>query len=236
MDLDGSARRFYEKVYQEGSYGRDVQEEHVEPLRALLGQVPESGFVLELGPGRGALQGLHPGYVATDLSVQALAHHLHAPTFASDIQRLPLRTGIVDFLYTVAVLEHVPRPELALQEIARVLAPGGCAYLAPAWNCRTWAAEGLNVRPYGDLTFTQKVRKMTIPLRDSLLWRGLFAIPKRMARRGGPGIRCFVAWASSPQFLIQGLEAPATFRAAMPPSPAMPTSLPSPQRASPPLN
>jgi SAM-dependent methyltransferase len=182
-ELDQSARLFYEKVYQEGSYGRDVQEEHLEPLRALLGGLAATAFVLELGPGRGALQGLHPGYAATDLSVHALAQHVRTPAFSSDIQRLPLRSGTVDFLYTVAVLEHVPRPELALREIARVLAPGGCAYLAPAWNCRPWAAEGLHVRPFRDLTFTQKLRKLTIPLRDSLVWRGLFAIPRRLARR-----------------------------------------------------
>jgi len=182
-DLDGSARRFYEKVYEEGTYGRDVQDEHLDPLRELLGDLPPDRCVLELGPGRGALQGLHPGYVATDLSVQALAQHLKAPAFAADIQRLPLRAGTVDFVYTVATLEHVPRPERALEEIARVLAPGGRAYLAPAWNCRSWAAEGLHVRPYRDLTFTQKLRKLTIPVRDSLIWRGLFAIPKRTLRR-----------------------------------------------------
>ena len=185
-DAEGAGEevRFYEKVYEAGTYGRDEQAEHVEALAQLLHEVRGDALVLELGTGRGALQDLHPGYLGTDLSVHALGRYLHRPAFASDIQRLPLRPGTVDVAYTVATLEHVPEPERALAEIARVLAPGGLAYLAPAWNCRTWAAEGLHVRPYRDLSPGQRLRKLTIPLRDSLLWRGAFAIPRRAARRG----------------------------------------------------
>jgi ubiquinone/menaquinone biosynthesis C-methylase UbiE len=38
---------------------------------------------------------------------------------------LPLQDGSVDFLSCTEVLRHVPRPEAALREFARVLAPGG---------------------------------------------------------------------------------------------------------------
>lgn len=187
--VDQQAVAFYEKVYAEDSYGRRAQDEHVEPLRRVLAGVPEDGFVLELGSGLGALQDVHPACVATDLSVEALARHVRGPAFASDAQCLPLRSGCVDALFSVAVLEHVPRPELALDEIARVLKRGGVAYLAPAWNCRPWAAEGLHVRPYGDLTLGQRARKATIPLRNSLVWRGAFSIPRRLVRRAAWWVR-----------------------------------------------
>jgi len=180
---DEHAVHFYEREYSGEGYGRDDQDEHVRPLERWLADVAADALVLELGPGRGALQALHPGYVGTDLSVNSLRRFVRAPSFASDAQRLPLRSGSVDFLYTVAVLEHIPRPERSLAEIARILAPGGTAYLAPAWNCRTWAAQGLHVRPYRDLAFGQRVHKATIPVRDSLAWRGAWAIPKRILRR-----------------------------------------------------
>jgi len=181
--LDRRAVDFYERVYAEGCYGRDEQNEHIAPLSGWLAGVPEDAFVLELGPGRGALQDVHPGYVGSDLSIESLVTRLRQPAFASNAQNLPLQSGSVDFLFSVAVLEHIPDPAAALAEIARVISPGGRAYLAPAWNCRTWAAEGLNVRPYRDLSPTQRLRKATIPVRNSVLWRGAFAIPKRIARR-----------------------------------------------------
>lgn len=186
---DGEARAFYEKVYAEESYGREEQDEHLEPLRRLLARIPADGFVLELGAGLGALQDVHPAYVATDLSVEALVRRMRRPAFASDVQALPLRSGSLDALFSVAVLEHVPRPELAVEEILRVLRPDGVAYLAPAWNCRPWAAEGLHVRPYADLDAGQRFRKALIPLRDSLAWRGAFAIPQRLVRRAAWAVR-----------------------------------------------
>ncbi|HEX6851533.1 MAG TPA: methyltransferase domain-containing protein [Candidatus Polarisedimenticolaceae bacterium] len=181
--LDLEAREFYERVYAEQSYGREEQDEHLAPLRELLRTVPPDGLVLELGTGLGALQDVHPAYVGVDLSVEALVRRLRRPAFAADMQHLPLRSGSLDALFTVAVLEHVPRPDLAIAEIARVLRPGGVAYLAPAWNCRPWAAEGLHVRPWRDLDLRQRCLKALIPIRDSLAWRGGFAIPRRLARR-----------------------------------------------------
>ena len=89
-------------------------------------------------------------------------------------------------------MEHVPRADAAFAEIDRVLAAGGIAYLDPAWHCRDWAADGLNVRPYRDLAFPQRVRKALIPLRDSILYRGFKQVPWRAWRRlrvnlsGGP--------------------------------------------------
>jgi SAM-dependent methyltransferase len=40
-------------------------------------------------------------------------------------KRLPLEDGSVDALVCIHVMEHLPRPEFSISEIARVLAPGG---------------------------------------------------------------------------------------------------------------
>jgi SAM-dependent methyltransferase len=183
-DVADLHRDFYEAQYSQGEYGaREGQEEHIAALARWLATIARDAFVLELGTGRGALQALHPGYVGADLSVASLKRWIAAPCFAADAQALPLRPSSVDFLYTVAVLEHVPRPERALREVERVLAPGGIAYLAPAWHCRPWAADGINVRPWSDLSWGQRGVKASLPLRDSLAWRAAFALPVRAARR-----------------------------------------------------
>jgi SAM-dependent methyltransferase len=46
-----------------------------------------------------------------------------------DGERLPLRSGAVDFVHCAQVLEHVAEPGAFLAELRRVLAPGGHAYL-----------------------------------------------------------------------------------------------------------
>jgi ubiquinone/menaquinone biosynthesis C-methylase UbiE len=43
----------------------------------------------------------------------------------------------IGFLFTIAMLEHVPDIEKAFTELDRVLASGGTLLLVPAWNCRS---------------------------------------------------------------------------------------------------
>lgn len=43
--------------------------------------------------------------------------------------RLPFATGTVDILINIAVLEHVPNPQTAIDELVRILKPGGRAYI-----------------------------------------------------------------------------------------------------------
>jgi hypothetical protein len=63
-----------------------------------------------------------------------------------------------------------------------VLKPGGVVLFAPAWQCRPWTAAGYAVRPYGDLTIKGKIIKALIPLRDSIWWRSISILPKRISR------------------------------------------------------
>lgn len=47
-----------------------------------------------------------------------------------DGESLPFRTDSVDAVINVSTLEHIPRPWRAVESIARVLRPGGRAYIA----------------------------------------------------------------------------------------------------------
>lgn len=170
-----------------------LREEIQEPedLADYLVRANADGIVLEVGSGAGVFRGLGGNdYCALDYSLNWLRAHIgdHRAICAS-AECIPLASRSCRFIFSFATLEHVPLADLAFEEIDRVLAPGGIAYLAPAWHCRSWAAEGLPVRPYRDLTPGQKLRKALIPLRESLVWRGLFHLPWRLWRRSAAILR-----------------------------------------------
>jgi SAM-dependent methyltransferase len=137
--------------------------------------------VLELGCGMGSLSDVAPRHVGIDLSFLALRNG-RGLRVQSYMECLPFADATFRFVFSWAAIEHVPQPELVLREIIRITRPGGIALLAPAWHCRSWAAEGLQFRPYGELTVGQKMRKALIPLRTSFLWQGVFEIPRRISR------------------------------------------------------
>lgn len=71
-----------------------------------------------------------------------------------DIQRLPFDDESVDGVLTISVLEHLPHPEKVLQEIRRVLRPGGWIYSdvpfvvgfhASPDDFKRWTYEGVKV-------------------------------------------------------------------------------------------
>ena len=154
-------------------------------LEYLLADTPVSGLVLEAGSGHGALAGVGGSdYLALDYSLRFLQTYLRDyRSVCASAETVPLAAGSCRLVFSCAVFEHLPRPDLAFTEVHRVLAAGGVAFLDPAWHCREWAAEGLSVRPYTDLSFEQKIRKSLVPMRDSLIYRGCRQIPWRIWRR-----------------------------------------------------
>ncbi len=55
------------------------------------------------------------------------------PDLFADGLRLPFRTGSLDLVLSQAVLEHVPDPQQAVDEMRRVLRPGGTLYCEVAF-------------------------------------------------------------------------------------------------------
>lgn len=99
---------------------------------------------LDLGGARVVDIGGGPGYMAEALKAEGaeccvveysheeLRLHERSPDVAvqGDGQSLPVATGSVQLAHSSNVLEHVPRPDHMLEEMARVIEPGrGVAYL-----------------------------------------------------------------------------------------------------------
>src|SRR5262249_25631682 len=108
----------------------------------------------------------------------------HKPFVLGSATSLPFRDNEFDAIWTIETLEHVPKPELALIEMRRVLKNCGLLYLSPAWSCKSWFAEGFDVRPYSDFNLKGKLIKASIPLRDSFPYRMLYTVPIRLLRLG----------------------------------------------------
>lgn len=105
----------------------------------------ECPLVLDIGGGRRTID--VPGYINLEYSAY------DEPTLYGDALALPFRSGSVDFVYTAAVLEHVPNPLLMGKESLRVLRTGGqllanSAFMQPVhsegqhfFNCTPYAME-----------------------------------------------------------------------------------------------
>ncbi len=181
----GYSRGFYEKMYTGATYASAKAEGEHAKLESLLSFVKKrelcNKWVLEIGCGRGAFQDLVEDYVGIDIAEKCGAY-LHKPFFCTSANRLPFADETFDAIWSVWVLEHVPKPEKALIEMRRVLKPGGFLHLDAGWQCRPWYAEGFPVRPYSDFDWKGKCKKATIPVRNSVLFRSFYVFPRRLAR------------------------------------------------------
>ena len=147
--------------------------------------------VLEVGAGTGYLQDVVPNYVGLDISPSA-RRYFHKPFVEASATAMPFRDDEFDALWSIWVLEHVPKPEHALNEIRRVVKDGGVLYLKPAWFCAWWYANGYAVRPYEDFDARGKLKKASLTLLAWPYYRYFSMIPVRIARKvqarlaGGP--------------------------------------------------
>jgi uncharacterized protein YbaR (Trm112 family)/SAM-dependent methyltransferase len=92
--------------------------------RLILKSLTDAQIALDFGAGN---QGLDdPCIVKMDL---VLGPHIDV---VGDVHDLPFRDGSIDFAFGGAVMEHLPRPHRAADELYRVLKPGG--YLYADWN------------------------------------------------------------------------------------------------------
>lgn len=180
-----TARSFYDDGYKANDYA-PRQQVHNDSFREQVAHFIathslEDKRCLEVGCGRGWLQDLVEDYIGIDLATSAGAH-VTRPFAAASAEQLPFQDNSFDALWSIWVFEHVPDLEQAMREVRRVTRPGGLLFLAPAWRCRPWLADGYPVRPYSDFGMAGKLIKASIPLRESRLFKAATLLPKRLAR------------------------------------------------------
>lgn len=205
VSLDAlAADDFYEEVYSgaEGQAAAEPEEESAEHEYVVMGRDAgeamganeavadfvksydlEDAKVLEVGAGSGQLQDIVEDYTGLDIAASA-ARYFHKPFVHGSATDLPFGDSEFDAAWTVWVLEHVPNPELALKELRRVTRPGGLIFLAPAWACGPWLADGYLVRPYSDFDWSGKLTKASLALRNHPLYQYAHVVSSRIVRNG----------------------------------------------------
>lgn len=137
--------------------------------------------VLEVGSGLGILQHLVDDYIGIDIASTAGAY-CHKPFMTASATALPFADNSFDGIWSIWVLEHLDEPEQMLQEMARVLKPGGGLFLCAAWDVAPWVAQGYHVRPFRDLTWRGRLTKVTVLPRIMRPYRQLSTLVHRFQR------------------------------------------------------
>jgi SAM-dependent methyltransferase len=82
-----------------------------------------AGLTLDLGAQAGPYASHFPRRVALDLQRSA------GIAIVGDARALPIRDAVFDIVLCTEMLEHVPEPQVAIDEMRRVLKPGGTLLL-----------------------------------------------------------------------------------------------------------
>lgn len=185
INTDPSYKGFYD-AQRENHYGlkatRPEENSHFQILREFIDRYGLAKMkCLEIGSSTGMFQDMVDDYQGTDIA-DVVAPCYHKPYRKATEAGYPFEDSAFDAIWTIAVFEHIPNLQFSMLEIKRLLKPGGVVLFAPAWQCRSWASEGYQVRPWSDFDWKGKLIKASIPLRDSVLYRSAFIFPKRLIR------------------------------------------------------
>jgi SAM-dependent methyltransferase len=136
-----------ERVFTSEAGFNPTWQRHVAAYRLLAPYLPP-GRVLDLGCGVGhSFAELAPREtVGVDIDAEALEGQ-RRETVVADMRDLPFEDGSFASVISVHSVEHVPDPERILDEVVRVLEPGGTAvFVTP--NRLTFAVPNEVIDPY----------------------------------------------------------------------------------------
>ncbi|MBA4120536.1 MAG: ArsR family transcriptional regulator [Isosphaera sp.] len=170
-------------------------------FQALLPLVPHEWTIADLGCGTGNAAELLAPVVSRVIAVdqneamldaarKRLSGHANIDFRRGDLESLPLASAEVDAAVCVLVLHHVPQPEAACREMARVVRPGGVVLIVDmVEHDREWFRRSMGHRWQGFglpevirvLTGAglERPRLLTLPSDTEAKGPGLFACTAR---------------------------------------------------------
>jgi SAM-dependent methyltransferase len=143
-------REFYENPEVPASSGPDRAQRMARMLSLALRDVAGPACILDVGCGNGMAAGLaarrNPGHrmIGVDWSAGSLrqARGLGLSVAQAGIEALPLASQAADVVIMSELIEHLVDTDSALEEVSRVLKPGGSLLLSTP-NLAAWYNRGL---------------------------------------------------------------------------------------------
>jgi SAM-dependent methyltransferase len=164
-------------------------------LNQLLSTLPERAAILHFAPERAFARAFasRPGlrYYGVDLGYRATSAR-------ADMTAIPFRANVFDLVLSSHVLEHVEYERAALDEIARVVAPGGRALIMVPM-VRGW--ESNPTVEFGRANFQGHWRVYGRDLTDRIAAAGLQPASVRLAEHASPAERERFAIREAPLFV-----------------------------------
>jgi len=125
------------------------QRDRDEWIKSKINTIPKGSVVLDIGAGTCPYRNLflNCNYITQDFKKYygeklGGVNQYGSIDIVSDASNIPLEDNFCDIILCTEVLEHVPRPMDILQEIARILRPGGRAFITAPLG------SGLHQLPY----------------------------------------------------------------------------------------
>ncbi len=130
------------------SYRRILLDKDLEEAREYM-----KGVTLDIGGGRKRGNFKRPDdtiWIVMDIEKE------HQPHILGDAHNIPVESNAVDCVKCTELLEHVEYPEKVLEEISRVLKPGGALILSVPFNA------GVHADPHDFQRFTDEKLKIML--------------------------------------------------------------------------
>ncbi|KAB1142350.1 methyltransferase domain-containing protein [Streptomyces luteolifulvus] len=139
-------------------YAAAVSRMELRPEQRVLDAGCGSGRALPALRAQVGTEGVVLGADLTPAMLTAAAREGRTGLLLADACRLPLRTGLLDGVFSAGLIDHVPDPTAALREWARVTAPGGVLLLFhPSGRAERAARHGRSLDP-ADLLAEENLR------------------------------------------------------------------------------
>ena len=88
-------------------------------------EVPAGAVVLDAGAGEAPYKGLFDHAIYESADFEKVDKHYAPATYVCDLTHIPVENARFDYILFNQVMEHLPEPAHVLQELHRVLKPGG---------------------------------------------------------------------------------------------------------------
>ncbi len=131
MKKESSTLNYYNGIAK--GYSNLYHEEQILKISKIKQHLPSKGILLDLGSADGVLnQFLNKNIklISLDLSYNLLKLNKNKNKIQASAQNLPIKTNSINFISSFTVIQDLPNPIIALNEIKRVLKENGTIILS----------------------------------------------------------------------------------------------------------